>query len=167
MKKITILLLLFVSFKFTIAQDDNIDVNHDKGLEAYASFSGGFPIKGMEHYDYSIGAYTHFDYNFNEHIVARVDIGWNEFYGPDRNYTDVNGTIHKEEVNMSVWEFTAGARYRMSIFYAEARGGYFTGIHKWGAVPAIGVKYKAFDVQANIIMAKDMQWGGVRIGYFF
>jgi hypothetical protein len=166
-KTVTVLAITFISFVNLFAQEKAINKDHDGGLEAYASFAFGYPIKGMDHYDYSIGGYSHFDYNFNKKLAARVDIGWNEFYGPDIIYTDTDGNTHTDVIDMSVWEFTAGARYRISIFYVEGRAGYFTGVHSWGGVPAIGVKYRKFDFQANMIITSDMQWGGVRIGYFF
>ena len=169
MRKNIIIALIFLGSGITThAQQKTEDEGHDKGLETYASFSGGFPVKGMEHFDYSFGAYTHFDYNFNEKFVARLDIGWNEFNGPKREYVDVNNVIHKEDVTMSVWEFTAGARYRLTPwFYIEGRGGYFTGIHTFGGVPAIGFKFHSFDIQTNMIMTKNISWAGFRIGYFF
>jgi hypothetical protein len=55
----------------------------------------------------------------------------------------------------------------VSYFYLEGRVGYFTGIHEWGYVPAVGVKFWKLDFQANIIMTKNVQWGGARIAYFF
>ncbi len=175
MIKKTIFLIITISF-FSLhnvfAQQDTIsstvqDKNNDEGFKMYASFTGGFPVKGLPTFDYSFGAYSHFDYNFNEHFAIRLDLGWNDFAGKETEYVDNQGGVHTDIPDMSVWEFTAGLRAKVSYFYLEGRAGYFTGIHEWGYVPAVGVKFWKLDFQVNIIMTKNVQWGGARIGYFF
>jgi len=167
--KILVLVSILLIFSFnTNAQDTTtVNKNHDQGLELYASFSGGFAVNDINDYEYSFGAYTHLDFNINKHLAYRLDIGWNDFSGPEVEYLDTDGKYHKSTPSMSVWEFTTGFRYKVSLFYVEGRAGYFTGIHSWGIVPAVGIKYRDFDLQANIILTSDVQWGGLRIGYFF
>jgi hypothetical protein len=65
----------------------------------YASFAGGYQIKGIEKYDYSFGAYSHFDYNFNKHFAAR----WNDFAGKETEYVDSKGGVHTDTPGISVW----------------------------------------------------------------
>ena len=68
---------------------------------------------------------------------------------------------------MSIWEFTAGFRAKISFLYIEARGGYFTGANAWGVVPAVGIRLGNFDAQGNLTFAGDYLWSSVRIGYYW
>ena len=129
------------------------------------SFNAAFPIGDMESmYDFGWGIYGNIDYNFNKFLIGRFDLGWNTFDGPDLT-NPITGL--QEEVKMDIWEFTAGLRARLSIFYIEARGGYFTGVNSWGFVPAVGLRFKKFDLQGNLTIAGDNHWGGIRIGYYW
>ena len=167
-KTIAVLIGLLIFSQTQAQEKEKVEnLNNDEGFSMYASFSGGYPVKGLSKYDYSFGAYTHFDYNFNEYFAARFDLGWNDFAGHEIEYVDSKGGVHTDTPDMSVWEFTIGGRAKISYFYAELRAGYFTGIHDWGYVPAVGTKFWKLDIQANIIMTKDVQWGGARIAYFF
>ena len=168
MKIYKILALVLLSFSINIKAQDTAPIsNHDEGLQMYASFAGGYLIAGNSDYDFFIGGYTHFDFNFDKHWAYRLDIGWNDMTGDEIEYMGTDGKYHTNTPSMSMWEFTTGVRYRLSIFYIEGRAGYFTGIHSWGLVPALGIKYRQFDLQANIILTKQTQWGGARIAYFF
>ena len=69
--------------------------------------------------------------------------------------------------NMSVWEFTGGLRAKVSIFYVEARGGYFTGLKSWGYVPAAGLRIGKFDIQGNYTIAGDNEWISARVAYYW
>jgi len=120
-----------------------------------------------ETYDIGWGIYADFDYNFGKHLAARFDLGWNSLMGPDTTYIDDSGIIWTESPNMSVWEFTLGLRASISVFYVEARGGYFTGIKEWGFVPAVGVRLGRFDIQGNYTMAGESKWVGVRVGFYW
>lgn len=118
-------------------------------------------------YDHGVGIYANYDYNFNEHFAARFDLGWNDISGPETSYVDNNGNIHSDHPNMSVWEFSAGLKAQISVFYVEARGGYFTGVNSWGYTPAVGLRFKKIDLQGNYTFAGDNEWASVRIAYYW
>ncbi len=161
MKKFTGVLVLTLLMVLVV----NIDAQaqDDKKFTAGNSLNIALPLSDMGNfYDYGWGIYANFDYNLNELLVARFDFGYNSFSGPD----DLS-TLIPEDVQMDVWEFTAGLRAKMSVFYAEARGGYFIGADSWGFVPAVGLKFKKVDIQGNLTITGDMQWAGVRIGYYY
>ncbi len=115
------LILIFALATLTIKAQDTtaVDKNNDEGLKMYASFTGGFPVKGLPKYDYSFGAYSHFDFNFNKYFALRLDIGWNDFSGKEKEYIDSKGGVHTDTPGMSVWEFTAGLRAKVSYFYID------------------------------------------------
>jgi hypothetical protein len=136
----------------------------DVKLTSATGVNFAFPIGDMSDiYDFGWGIYGDVDYNFNKFLTARLDIGWNQFSGDD--ITDDLGLT--EEVKQTVWEFTGGLRARVSFVYAEFRGGYFTGVESWGYVPAVGLRFGKLDIQGNITIAGDNQWGGVRVAYYW
>jgi len=157
------LVLVLISFFSANAQEKQIA----KGWITGNSVMYSSPVGNMEAYNYGLGFYGNVDYVFNKYFTARLDIGWNEFTGSEHQYIDVNGKYHDVKPSMSVWEFTAGARANAGIFYVEGRGGYFSGVDSWGFVPAVGVRYKNFDLQANFNIAGDYHWGGVRLAYYW
>ena len=118
-------------------------------------------------YDHGFGVYSNFDYNLNKFFALRFDIGWNDVSGQETTYLDTLGVIHINHPNMSVWEFTGGFKASVSIFYIEARGGYFTGVNEWGFVPALGLRIGKLDIQGNYSFVGDSEWVSVRIGYYW
>ena len=136
-------------------------------LRIYSSVSYMQPVKNMSKYAYGLGVYSHVDYNFSKHLAARLDIGWNDVSGPEKQYVDHKGTVHVEHPNMSVWEFTAGLRASAGPIYLEGRGGYFTGVDSWGYVPAVGIVFWKLDIQANYSFVGEKEWAGVRVAYYF
>ena len=159
-RTITIALLLIVAFSFQAKSQDN-------GWVSGNSFSVAFPVGNMETYAHGFGIYGNFDYNFNKVFAARFDLGWNDFSGPEKTWIDNNKVAHVVHPNMSVWEFTAGLRAKVSIIYIEARGGYYTGVNQWGVTPAIGLRLGKFDIQGNFNIAGDYHWGGIRLAYYY
>ena len=157
---LTLMLLIFFNAN---AQENK----KDEGWITGNSITYSSPIGNMDSYNYGLGFYANVDYIFNKHITARLDIGWNEFTGSDHKYIDTEGNFHSTKPTKSVWEFTAGLRANAGILYIEGRGGYFTGIHEWGVVPAVGLRYKKFDLQANFTMANGYHWGGLRLAYYW
>jgi len=136
-------------------------------LRIYSSFSYNRPMQNMSKYEYGFGVYSNVDYNFNKYLAARLDIGWNDFSGPETSYIDQNGNVHTEHPNMSVWDFTAGLRAMAGPAYIEARGGYYTGVDSWGYVPAIGIVFWKLDLQASYNIVGDKEWATIRLGYYF
>jgi len=118
-------------------------------------------------YDHGFGIYANYDYNFNEHFAARFDLGWNDISGPEINFIDSDGNYHYDHPNMSVWEFSAGLKAQVSIFYIEARGGYYSGVNSWGYTPAVGLRIKKIDLQGNYTFAGDNEWASVRLAYYW
>jgi len=112
-----------------------------------------------EMYDSGYGIYANFDYNFSKHFVGRFDLGWNYFNGSDIVGISID--------NKNVWEFSAGARGRISLFYAEIMGGYYSGFNSWGYKPAIGVRWNKLDLQGNINYVNDIKWIGIRVAYYW
>ncbi len=156
-------LLLSMALKTQAQSTSDIDSK----LRLYSSFSYSYPMQDMDKYNYSIGIYSNLDYDINDHLAFRLDIGWNDFSGPEKEYVDQNNVVHTEHPNMSVWEFTAGLRLLGGPVYLEGRGGYFTGISEWGFVPAVGFKIWKLDIQASYTFAGDKQWATARVGYYF
>ena len=151
---------------FTIAQSSQVKAQ-EKGWTSGNSFSVAFPVGNMELYSHGFGVYGNFDYNFNSFLAARFDLGWNDFSGPERTWIAQNNTVHTDHPNMSVWEFTAGLRAKVSILYVEARGGYYSGVNRWGVTPALGLRLGKFDIQANLNIAQEYHWGGIRLAYYY
>ncbi len=140
----------------------------EKGFVSGVAFNAAFPVGNLgERYSHGFGVYSNIDYNFNKFLAARFDLGWNDFSGPETSYVDDDGNIHTDHPNMSVWEFTAGLRAKISVLYIEARGGYFSGVSSWGVVPAVGLRFRRLDFQGNFTMAGDDHWGSVRVSYYF
>jgi len=167
MKKLyTILLSVFLLSMVTKTQAQDT-TNTESKLRIYSSFSYVQPVQGLSKYSYSFGVYSNIDYNFNKNFAARLDVGWNDFSGPEKEYIDQNKVVHTEHPNMSVWEFTAGLRVSAGPVYLEGRGGYFTGINSWGYLPAVGLKIWKLDIQASYTFAGDKQWATARVGYYF
>ncbi len=136
-----------------------------KKLVSGNSVNMAFPVGDMESwYNNGWGFYANIDYNFNSFLAGRFDLGWNSF-----NSTDITDPVIGLPVDekLNVWEFTGGLRAKISVFYAEAKGGYFTGIKEWGFVPAVGLRFGKLDLQGYVTVAGDYQWGGVRIGYYW
>ncbi len=129
------------------------------------SFNVSFPVGDMESiYDLGLGIYGNIDYNINKVFAARFDLGWNTFSGSDI-IDPITG--FSEKPKMDVWEFTAGLLAKLAFVYVEARGGYFTGVKSWGVVPAVGVRLGKFDIQGNLNIAGDNQWGSARLTYYW
>ncbi len=140
----------------------------EKGLIGGNSISVMIPQGTLgDTYDHGIGVYGSLDYNFNNHLAARFDLGWNDVSGPETTYADSTGVLHTNHPNMSVWEFTGGFKASVSVVYIEARGGYFTGIHEWGFVPAVGLRIGRFDIQGSYTFAGDNQWFSGRVGFYW
>lgn len=139
----------------------------DKGWVSGNSFNVAFPVGNMEMYSHGFGIYANFDYNFSEFLAARFDLGWNDFSGPEKTWIDSKNVTHTSHPNMSVWEFTAGLRAKVSIFYVEARGGYYSGVNHWGVTPAVGLRLGKFDIQGNFNIVEDNHWGGIRLAYYY
>ena len=155
--KLTILTLLIVGQNNAFAQE--------KKLVSGNSFAVGIPIGDMAStYDLGFGVYGNIDYNINKLLVGRFDLGWNTFSGADQTDPVTGLPI---DVQQDIWEFTAGLRLKLAIFYLEGRGGYFTGISSWGVVPAVGLRLGSFDIQGNMNFAGDNQWGGARVSYYW
>ena len=164
-KSLLLSLALFIGIATSLrAQNSSDDV---LPLRIYSSVSYMQPVKNLSKYAYGFGVYSHVDYNFNKHLAARLDIGWNDISGPEKEFVDHNGVIHTEHPNMSIWEFTAGLRGTVGPVYIEGRGGYFTGVDSWGYVPAVGIVFWKLDIQANYTIAGEKEWAGVRVGYYF
>jgi len=155
-------LILFVTFSVN-AQETNKESKWITGNSIMYSA----PTGNMEAYNYGLGFYANIDYIINEHFAARFDIGWSDFTGDEHRYLDVDGKWHDVKPQLSVWEITAGMRANAGIFYVEARGGYFTGVESFGFVPAVGLRYKDIDFQANFNIAGDYHWGGIRVAYYW
>jgi len=163
MKKLTLIAIAFL----TMTAFTNKLSAQDKGWVSGNSFSVAFPVGNMERYSHGFGVYGNFDYNFNKVLAARFDLGWNDFSGPEKTWIDQSGIVHTDHPNMSVWEFTAGLRAKVSILYIEARGGYYSGVNRWGVTPAIGLRFGKLDIQANFNIADEYHWGGVRLAYYY
>ncbi len=118
-------------------------------------------------YNYGLGFYGNIDYNFNEHIAWRFDLGWNDLEGDERTIVDTTGYVHTHKPKISVWEFTTGFKASFSVFYIEARGGYFTGINEWGVIPAVGLRLNKLDIQGSYKLLGDNNWVAARIGYYW
>ncbi len=143
-------------------------VNAQKEGTKWSSATGvnfAFPTGDMSGmYNFGWGIYGDVNYNFSKFLIARFDVGWNQFSGDD--YDDpVTGL--PEEMQQSVWEFTGGLRVKLAFVYAEFRGGYFTGVDSWGYVPAVGLKLGRFDIQGNYNIAGDNHWWAARVSYYF
>lgn len=155
--KLTFIILLLGGFNKTFAQDAK--------LVSGNSITVGFPTGNMaSDYDFGYGVYYNLDYSLNSLLVGRFDLGWNTFSGPDGTDPITGLPV---EVQQNVWEFTAGMRMKLSVFYLEGRGGYFTGVNAWGVVPAVGLRFGKLDIQGNLTIAGENQWGGARIGYYW
>jgi len=160
------ILIILVSL-FTIGNLNAQSKSELPPIRIYSSFSYNRPINNMIKYEYGFGIYTNIDYNFSKHFAARLDIGWNDFSGPETTYIDQNGNVHTEQPNMSVWDFTAGLRAMAGPAYIETRGGYYTGVDSWGYVPAIGIVFWKLDLQASYNIVGDKEWATIRLGYYF
>ncbi len=161
----TITKILIVALFGLIIVNVQAQSDDEKKLVSGNSFNVAFPVGDMAStYDFGWGIYGNVDYNFNKFLAGRFDLGWNTFSGPDISDT-ITGL--SEEVKTNVWEFTAGLRVKVAIFYVEARGGYFTGVDSWGFVPAVGLRFKKFDLQGNLTVAGDNHWGAVRLAYYW
>ncbi len=143
----------------------NAQAQEEKKWVSGNSFNVSFPVGDMESiYDLGLGIYGNIDYNINKVFAARFDLGWNTFSGSDI-IDPITG--FSEKPKMDVWEFTAGLRAKLAFVYVEARGGYFTGVKSWGVVPAVGVRLGKFDIQGNLNIAGDNQWGSARLTYYW
>ncbi len=159
-----ILLLFFIVPVPSHAQKKS----QEKGIIAGNSFNVMFPQKTLKDtYNYGLGIYANFDYNFNKHLAARFDLGWNSVTGPEITTTDSLGFVYTDKPRMTVWEFTAGLKASVSIVYIEVRGGYFTGVSSWGVVPAVGLRIGRFDIQGNYTFAGNNQWISGRLGFYW
>ena len=159
LKSVFVVVVILLSINNAKAQD--------KGWVSGNSFNVAFPVGNMETYSHGLGIYVNFDYNFNEFLAARFDLGWNDFSGPEKTWIDGNSNVHTSHPNMSVWEFSGGLRAKVSIIYAELRGGYYSGVNHWGYTPAVGLRLGKFDLQANFNIVEDYHWGAIRLAYYY
>jgi len=169
MKSFTKVIAIVCLMSFvTIQAQAQAQAQEEKKLVSGNSFNVMIPQGDLSNtYEHGFGMYANFDYNFNKFLAARFDFGWNDLSGDETSYVDPDGTIHVNHPNMSVWEFTGGLRAKVSIFYVEARGGYFTGLKSWGYVPAAGIRIGKFDIQGNYTIAGDNQWASARVAYYW
>ena len=107
-------------------------------------------------YDSGLGIYGNVDYNFSNFLAARFDLGWNTF-----------DDLSPDGGRFNVWEFTGGLRAKIAVFYVEVRGGYFTRINEWAAVPAVGLRFGRLDFQFNLMANGNTAWAGARVGYYW
>ena len=167
MKKnlITSTIILFLAFSVTGRAQAQ---NDEKGFIAGNTVNFMFPQGSKtDTYNFGWGIYANMDYNFNKHLAARLDVGWNTVTGPETTYADSLGFVYTDTPKMSLWEFTAGLKASVSVVYIEVRGGYFTGINSWGFVPAVGLRIGRFDIQGSYTMAGDDKWISGRIGFYW
>jgi len=160
--KVILVVILIAGYSQVQAQD--------KKLVSATSFNIVLPQSTFsDTYDHGFGVYANIDYNFNKVLAARFDLGWNDVSGPEKIIADANGDLHYVNPNMSVWEFTAGLRAKFSIFYIEGRAGYFSGINKFGYVPAVGLKFGKLDIQGNytFIEVGETEWAAIRVAYYW
>jgi len=160
--------LLFTStiiFLMSLFMINPAQAQDEKGFTAGNTVNLMFPQGSMsDTYNFGWGIYANFDYNFNKHLAARFDLGWNTVTGPDIA-DSITGL--PESQKMSVWEFTGGLKASVSVVYIEIRGGYFTGVNSWGFVPAVGLRIGRFDVQGSYTMAGDNKWISARLGFYW
>ncbi len=162
-KIMTVMILLFLSAGSLFSQENN-----EKKWISANSFNVIIPQGDMKDtYNYGLGIYGSIDYNFSKNLAWRFDLGWNDLEGDEKTVVDTLGNVYTNKPKMSVWEFTTGFKASVSIFYIEARGGYFTGVHEWGIVPAVGLRIGKFDIQGNYKLVGDNNWFGARIGYYW
>jgi hypothetical protein len=154
MKKFTLLLIIILGVIFnSYAQEERKFVSGNSISYAIPQGTAG------DIYDFGYGFYANIDYNFSKHFIGRFDLGWNQFDGDDLYGIEVE--------KQNVWEFSGGLRARVSLFYAEIMGGYFTGFDSWGYKPAVGLRWKKLDLQANYNFIGDVEWIGLRLGYYW
>ena len=164
MKKtiLSFFVLLFILVSSSFAQEG------EKKWVSGNSFNVIIPQGDLaKEYNYGLGVYGNIDYNFNEHFAWRFDLGWNDLEGDERTIVDTTGYVHTHKPKISVWEFTTGLKASFSVFYIEARGGYFTGINEWGIIPAVGLRLGKFDINGSYKLLGDNNWVAARIGYYW
>ncbi len=153
MKKITFVLVLFMGIISNVNAQEKKLVSGNSII--YAIPQG----QTSDIYNYGYGISANFDYNFSEHLVGRFDLGWNQFDGDNIAGFDLE--------KLNVWEFTGGIRGRISLFYAEILGGYYTGFDSWGYKPAVGIRWNKFDLQGSYNFAGDAEWVSLKLAYYW
>lgn len=146
----------------------NAQEQEEKKLISGNSFNYLVPQGNLaKTYTHGYGVYANFDYNFSKFLIGRFDLGWNDLSGDETSYIDTLGVVHTNHPSVSLWEFSAGLRAQVSVFYIEARGGYFSGVKEWGVVPAVGLRFGKLDIQGYATITETNSWAGARIGYYW
>lgn len=125
------------------------------------AFAWLLPQDGLKDtHDKGWGIHLLFAYQVADKMDLSVTTGY------DRVLADADaGAMGAEDFTM--WEFTAGPRARIDLFYIGIEGGYFTKIDEWGLVPNAGIRYKRFDVGYRMKTSGDTKIHAIRAGYFF
>ena len=109
-------------------------------------------------HDKGYGIHMFFAYQLADKMDLSMTTGWNRLLAD----SEAEGAE-----DFTMWEFTAGPRARISLFYLGIEGGWFTKIDEFGWVPNAGVRYKRFDVGYRMKTSGETKVHTIRAGYFF
>jgi hypothetical protein len=105
--------------------------------------------------DNGYGLSVIFDYPTASVADLAASLGWYRFAG----------SAGGEDVSM--WEFTAGPRYRSGVFYAGVEMGYFTKVKEWGMVPNLGLRRGDLELGLRYKFSGEASFVAARLGFYF
>ncbi len=169
---------LLITIIFVIIVNSSAFAQFDTSrIHAGNSVSFVMPMGDFKnHHDNGYGIYGNIDYDISDFLTARFDLGWNKVQGGEYAYIDPYKLIatksssdyHFDGSDYDFWEITAGLRANVGFLYVEGRAGYFSGdLGGFGFVPAVGVRWNKFDLQASYAMVSDASFMSIRLAYYW
>jgi hypothetical protein len=125
-----------------------------------ASFGAGLTMKYPyesfgDDFNTGYGLQAIMDYPFIPLLDVTAGIGWNHF--PEGDAQEA----------LDIWEFTAGARLRLGVFFMSGEVGYYTKVDDTSFLPGMGLRFTHLELAFNIRAVPSGSWTGLRLGYYF
>ena len=125
-----------------------------------ASFGAGLTMKSPSEsfgvqYNTGYGLMAFMEYPFIPLLDVTAGIGWNHFPEGDANEA------------LDIWEFVAGARLRLGVFFMSGEAGYYTQIKETSFLPGLGLRFTHLELALNIRAVPSGSWLGMRLGFYF
>ena len=154
MKRGTIAYLILIGLSLTLMPTTNAQADSDGpvGISGAVSFPfGEFGDKAKTGY----GLHAMGDYILHPLFHLSGNVGFHHFKG------------EADQDDLTVWEFSVGARFVLGAFYMGGESGYFTEVDEGSFIPNLGLRFGNWEGAMRWKAVGGGSWKTLRIGYYF